>query len=316
MNGMAEPSAEPAPSAAPPGSTSPAAAGTTGHSRSPTRPPRSRRVLPVIVVAVVGIVLSGFRALTLAGPGDPGNGSAPPYSLASQAANKVAAGASGGPWDLVVAAGVHLEVATTAAANGTVGSGCTYTSPEGGPPPPSVFVPRYEGSFSAGGSPWWGMIYFQPTSHEVLLVEVVNGSAYATVVASGSCTSTFQNYTTIPANVVDSPTAASAAWRGGGSTFLSTHSNESFNVVLALLGGGSACVLTSGPCWLIEYTPCDPLATSNPVGSQPVFYALVNGATGVLLADLPSSSTCSSSGVTLGLSHVAESPGVPQLFRP
>ena len=264
------------------------------------------------VVAV--IIIAGFVAITLAGSGGSGSGSNPAYSTASRSANVIASGTSGGPWQLVVAAGIQLDTATTAAANATVGSGCTYSAPEGGAPPSSIFVPRYAGSPSAGVSPWWGMIYFQPTSHDVLLVTVVNGTAQATLIASGPCTSTFQNYTTIPAKVVDSTTAASVAWNGGGSAFLSTHSNQSFNVVLGLLGGGTSCVLTAGPCWLIEYTPCNPLGTSNPAGSQPVFYALVNGATGSLMADLPSSSTCSSSGVTLTHAQIGSGFGTRVLF--
>ena len=178
-------------------------------------------------------------------------------------------------------------------------------------------MPRYGGGFGSGGSPWWGMIYFQPMSHQVLLVEVVNGSAQATLIASGTCTDTFQNYSTIPAShVVDSPTVASAAQSAGGSAFLSVHPHEKFNMVQILFGGGTACILTTGSCWLVEYTPCNPMSSSNPAGSQPVFYSLMNGTTGTVLAHVSTSSTCPAPGVTLIASGLGASGGVRPLLGP
>ncbi len=271
-----------------------------GAGSTPPRGPWVRRTWPILVGVVAAIVVVGVVAVTLAGSGNSTNGTAPTYSSAARAANDAAGGVPGGPWDLVVAAGLNLATATTAAANATVGSGCSYTSPGGGPASTSMFVPRYGGSFSSGGSPWWGMIYFQPSSHDVLLVAVVNGSAQPVLIASGTCTTTFENYTLIPSHVVDSSTAASVVWNTGGSTFLSTHSNLTFNRAVGLLGGGKQCVVTTGPCWLVEYTPCNPISQSNPTGNVPVFYAVVSGTTGSVIAALPSTSTCASSGFSLG----------------
>lgn len=152
-------------------------------------------------------------------------------------------------------------------------------------------------------------MYYHPASHQVLFVNVLNGSGIAVLVATGSCASTFENYSTIPGNVVDSSTMASSVWNAGGSSFVSAHSNETFNLAFALLGGGKSCVLTAGPCWVVEYTPCDPATLTGPAGSQPVFYALVNATTGAVIAALPSSSTCASSGVTSSLATLGPSDG-------
>lgn len=253
----------------------------------------------MVVGIVAVIVVTGIVALTLRGTESAPNGAVPPYSSASRAAGQVVSGVPGGPWDLVVAAGLGLTAPALAPVNSTLGSNCTYNSPLGGPPPSSVFVPRYGGGFDSGGSPWWGMIYFQSTSHQALLVEVLNGSARATLIASGGCTDTFQSYGSIPGNVVDSSAVATAVQTAGGSAFLSEHAQEKFNRVLGLAGGGTACILTSGPCWLVEYTPCNPLSSSNPAGSQPEFLALVNGLTGAVITHLARSSTCPQPGVTL-----------------
>ena len=296
-----ESAAEPSTATARPASTVSDLGTTVGPRPHPARAPLARRLWPVLVAVVAAIVVVGIVAFTLEGSGSSGNRSAPPYSSATRTANSVATGVSGGPWNLVVAFGVNLAVSITALANATVGSGCTYSAPGGGAPPSTLFVPRYGGSFSSGGSPWWGMVYFQPISHDVLLVDVINGSAQSVLVASGSCTNTFENYTTIPAKVVDSPTVASAVWgpNGGGAAFLAAHSNRSFNMFMGVLGGGSACLITAGPCWLVEYTPCNPFGQSNPAGNQPSLGWLLNGATGTILTGLTGSSTCSSGGFVL-----------------
>ena len=270
------------------------------------RAPLAHRLWPVVVGVVVAIVILGLVAMTLGGGGSGGSagGADLSYSQASGATDHVAQGVSGGPWHLVLAGAADMAREGWIPVNATTGSGCTYTSLSSGGLPSGIYLPASSANYSSGVSAWWYMVYFQPASQEILLVDDVNGTAQPVMTATGSCTSQFANYTTVPSTVVDSTTAASAVYSGAnslfpsGSTFLSQHTNVRFNLFLGLLGGGSACRFTSGPCWGFEYTPCNPITGGGPAGSVPTYYALVNAADGSVLGAFPASASCSSSGTT------------------
>jgi hypothetical protein len=136
------------------------------------------------------------------------------------------------------------------------------------------------------------MIYYQTTTHELLMVEVVNGSAVPIATAVGSCTASFQNLDTVPSGVVDSSVAASTAWDLGGSAFVSAYSNVSLYMEMLLVGGGTSGGVTFGANWLIEYTGCNPLSSSSSAGSHPVFEAIVDALTGSLTTTSSTSRTC------------------------
>jgi hypothetical protein len=264
-------------------------------------------VAAVVVLAVLGVVLLGKG-----GPGLGGTAGSVAYSEAVSAANQQANSIAGGPWTLVAVAGVDLAQASEAASNGSLGSGCTYTSTGGGIVSTALFVPGFHGSLSSGVAPFWGMIYYQNVSHEVLIVDVQNGSAHALVIASGSCTTYFGALTAIEGSLVDSSVAAANSWGQGGSDFVAQYPNVAFNLEMGLLGGGKACGLAAGPCWLIQYTPCNPLSASGPSGSQPTFAALLNATTGHVVVMSSSTTTCGSGvplspGVLIG--SVALDPG-------
>jgi hypothetical protein len=276
------------------GATAPAgpvgAAATPAIDYSPPRRP-SRLRWAIATLVVVAVVVLGYVAVEGFGPGvspHAGNGSS--YSAAEVLANKSANGVPGGPWELVTALGYAPAAFAQATANSSIVAGCTVSSAGEGLTT-SVDLPAFVGSFSSGVAPWWGMFYYQPTTEQLLVVEVVNGLATALLIASGTCIASFQKLTPIPSDAEDSPTAALAAWDQEGSTFVSAHSNLTLNLELALIGGGSYQGTPIGPSWLIEYSPCLPLALGGPTGSQPTFEAIVDALTGTV-APVVTSTTC------------------------
>ncbi len=226
-----------------------------------------------------------------------GGSSGMAYSKVVGPANSIASATGGGPWSLVAVAGFSLSSSTLAYPNATLGSGCTYSVPDGGGLPSGLFVPAFSGSFSSGTAPAWLLVYFQSANQSALLVGVTNGSARALVIATGSCTTTFQSFGPVPASVVDSSVAAAAAWQGGGSAFVSQHSGISLNLEMALVGSGNGCSLLGG-CWAFVYSPCNPLGGNNPSGAQPYFTSEVYASTGTQLSSFSSTTTCGAASAT------------------
>lgn len=247
-----------------------------------------------IAVAVVGVYFAGH----IGAGSSPGVGTAVSYSQASQGANAAAAGIAGGPWELVAAAGVDLSAGAYAQPNASLGTGCTYTSPGGGIPPLSEFVPAFASQLASGDSPWWGLVYYQASSHSVLLIAVRNGTVNPLVVATGSCTSNFANLSQISSNVVDSSIAAATSWSNGGSTYAAAHAGSAVNLEMGLVNDSLACSGAVSGCWLLRYTPCDPLTGGGPTGSQATFVVLVDARTGSILTTVSLSTTCSATGIT------------------
>ena len=280
------------------------AAGPSSSSPSPAvpgpTPRRARGRWPIVILVAIGVVLAAVAVVFLLGGSSSAAGSGVTYSAAARSAAPVANATAGGPWTLVVAAGVALAQSSLTIGNGSLGSGCTYTAPSGGTIPTQLFVPAFSGSFAAGVAPWWGLIYYRAATQSALLVNVVNGSAEALLVATGSCTTSFQSFAPIPGSAVDSSVAAAAAWNNGGSSFVSQYSGVSLNMEMVLLGGGSTCLVTSGPCWLVHYSPCNPLTSAGPSGSQPSYTVIVDGLSGSVLSPFASSTTCSSPSTPLG----------------
>ena len=238
----------------------------------------------MIVVVVVALVVLGFLAFTFllgSGTAGPGGPVSVTYLKAAAASNPLAGSTAGGNWTLVVAAGVELSEGAVASTSATVGSGCNYSSPGGGPLPPTVYVSGYTGSFAAGTSPWWAMTYYRSAAQEVLLVEVVNGTADALLIASGTSTASIAGLTANPeTGLADSPESASVVWTDGGTAYLAAHPNRTYNAEFALIGAGSGCLNSLGVCWGYLYTPCNPLISTSSSVSYPMFEALVNPVSG------------------------------------
>ena len=256
----------------------------------PPHRPFLRRFWPVLVAVVVVVVVLAYFAL--AGIGSSGGSAGVSFATANGMANKSASGVPGGPWGLVTAIGYAPRVASQTNSSSSIGSGCTVSPPGSGSIPTTVSIPSFSGSFSSGNALWWGLFYYQPSTQQVLVVEVTNGAATPLLIASGSCVSTFQDLSPIPAGVVDSSTAASAAWVQGGSAFASVHSNLTLNLEMAILGGGTFEGTTIGPSWLVEVSPCLPLGLGGPSGEQPTFEAVVNATSGTLASPVVTSTTC------------------------
>jgi hypothetical protein len=258
--------------------------------------PLVRRLWPVLVVVVA---LGVFLALVAAGVFNSTSSSAatPTYSGASGPANHTAGQVPGGPWDLVLAVAFDTPTAVTVPVGTSVGTNCTLVPADTGPTPTSLYVPAFHGNLGSGESPWWGMIYDQRSTHQILLVQVLNGTAKALAVGSGPCSASFQNLTTVPSNVVDSSEAASAAWSQGGSAFAAAYSSLSLSMEMGLVGGGTVRGVPVGTEWAIQISPCGVFGSGGPSGKQPDFETLVDAKTGSVTVASASTTTCGTSGV-------------------
>jgi hypothetical protein len=266
--------------------------------------PLPRRLWPVLVALVVVVLILALVGVGIFHSSSPSTAppspATPRYSVASGAANRSAAQVGGGPWDFVAAFAVDTPAAVVVPTSTSVGANCTLLPAGSNLPPTNLYVPAFHGTFASGESPWWGMIYAQRAAQEILLVQVLNGTAQALAVGSGACGTAFQNLTTVPSNAVDSSVAASAAWSDGGSAFAAAHSSLSLNMEMILVGNGTFEGVPIEASWVIQITPCGPLGTAGPNGTQPDFQALVNAETGSVTVASATTTVCGSSGVPLG----------------
>jgi len=257
-----------------------------------------RRIWPVVVVLVaLGVIL----ALVAAGVFNSTSSSAttPTYSGAFGPANHSAGQVPGGPWEPVAAIAFDTPTGVTVPVGSSVGTNCTLAPVGSGPTPTTLYIPAYHGAFASGASPWWGIVFDQRSTHQILLVQVLNGTAQAIAVGSGPCGASFQNFTTIPSKVVDSSVAASAAWSDGGSAFAAAHSSLNLSMEMGLIGGGTFGGVPVGTVWVIQLTPCGALGSGGPSGTQPTFEALVDAETGVVSLATATTTVCGTSGSSL-----------------
>jgi len=306
---MSDTDSNPGPSTSPPAlPASPATSPTSAAPSSPAPPspsPMARRLWPVIaVVVVLGVILALVAAGVFSSTGSSRGGANPTYSGASAAAGPVAGAVSGGPWSLVAAAGIDTPVGATTNASTTTSSNCTFTPLGAGKLGTTLHIPAYHGQFSAGASPFWGLIYIDNSTQQVLLVAVLNGTALALATGSGSCTQTFGSLQAIPSNVVDSSTAAPAAWNDGGSAFVTAHSSLTLTMEMGLVGGGSFGGLPIGPTWVVTYSPCSAFGVGGPSGTQPEFIALIDALTGAITTATATTTVCGAGSVATPLGTV------------
>ncbi len=277
------------PPAAPPGLPAP-------YSLPPLPPARSpwRRLAPVIAIAVVVIVVLAVFFVVVS-PSSSSGGSATSFAGAQSAGQSAANGVSGGPWTLVLAAGIASQGGLSENASSYDTANCSVGPVGAGPIPSPIHISPYS-DFSSGTTPWWGLVYVSQASGDALIVAVVNGNAQPLALVSGSCVSSFTGLASVPTTVASSPSVAATIWQNGGSTFVSDHSSLSLTFVLVLIGGGSLSDLTDasssyGATWIGLVTPC--AGANPPSGTQPEFLALVNATSGDLELTYPTSGSCS-----------------------
>lgn len=303
---------------APPPSSSPAAAPAASTSGPPPRSPVPlvRRLWPVFVAIVVVVLVLSLVASGVFNTSSP-NATLPTYSRASGPANQAAGQVGGGPWDLVAAVAYDTPAAVSVPTGTSVSSNCTLSAVDSSSLPANLFLPAFHGSLSSGQSPWWGMIYAQRLTDQVLLVEVLNGTAQALGIGSGSCGTAVLNFTTVPTNVVDSSVIASLAWSQGGSAFVAAHSALSLEMEMGLIGGTTVEGVSVGAVWVVEIDPCGVFGTGGPSGSQPEFRVVVNATTGnVEIPPEVTSTSCSATGTTATPLDSAFAMGGASLLRP
>jgi hypothetical protein len=265
------------PSSAPPGGGSPPSV--------PRR--RSRRSILIVVGAIATVALLLFALLGFgSGPAAPGGLD---YATARSEATPVAADVSGGSWTLRAAVGVDERNGTAlslAQAASGAGSNCTLTAEAGAPPSGEVEIPAYTGALSAGLAPVWLFIYSNGTGVPFLLVLVTAAGAVPLAEATGaSCGSSLTHLGAVPTSLIDSPSAASAAWSSGGSEYGTP------TLTMIAVGAGTYGGFSIGASWVFDYAPCVLLATGGST-SGTSFLILVDGLTGAVDLSLSQPTTC------------------------
>jgi hypothetical protein len=278
---VAAPSSNPAPTPASSGSVAPAATPSPPASAVSPRP-LARRLWPVIVAVVaVLVILAVIAFAVLSGPSG-GVNATPSFSGARSSAGSVASATPGGPWTLVAAAGVVSPAGLSSSINSSVDSNCTFTPSSSSGFPIPIHVPAY-GSYSTGGAPFWLMVYVDPAVPELLIVEVVNGTAQTLGTGTGLCASSLSALHGVPTGALDSANTSAEVMSGGGSAFVAAHANLSMNLLMAVYGGGTIPDEgldegLTGASWIYLITPCS--ESSQLSGKQPAYLALVNATTG------------------------------------
>ncbi len=297
------------PPAAAPGAPAPSAGWTPPP---PTRPSRTGTWVLIAAIVVAAIVVLG--TLYAVGVFTPASHATGPmtFHTAAGEVNAYLAGYHGGGWKLVGAAGVAPPSARSFLFNETplpapVSSCLTawlvanHTS---------VALTPYTGSPSTGQATIWTFLAANSTT----LLVVVNNAGSVQPFFSATCAASLALLPGLPANVIDSSTAAQAAWNAGESGFVAQHpGGESAYAVLPALSllGSSA----GGSYWQLVYAACDP-ATTAAATIVPVFNATVNSVSGVVVAHNSSTMPCGTlTNLTLPL-RLGLSPPFPPLPVP
>jgi hypothetical protein len=283
------PPTPPSPDLPPPGAPPPTGWSLTVPPPTTPLPPRRTPIYIGIAVAVVVVVVILVLALLgilpffkSAGP----NGS---FADSRGPAQSTANGQPGGPWNLVLAAGIaprsttNLSNLSTPLTNPS--PNCTISKGSGVPPTKL----EGKGNVSQGLASGW-VFLFRGAAGGLLVVTDFSGSYQVEGTASGpGCASALGSYVAIPAGVVDSTTAATAADHAGGYAFLQAH--PSANGTMGIVGGFSFVGFSVGAVWGIIYSTC-PLVSTVQV-SDPTFTAIVNATSGSVVQSTVGTMTCS-----------------------
>lgn len=208
-------------------------------------------------VAVVALLLAtGVLPLGAAGPWENG--------ITYLRAEELAAGAVPPPYtgatSVLAAVGVASRTGGTlpvSALAAYLSSNCTVTPLGGYPFDGEMAVPVFYGSFGAGRSPFWVVVFQTSSSGPYIVTAVTDGMAEPVAELSGpACAPSGYAVNPLPDGVVDSPTAARAAWDAEGAGYAEYLGAST--LVMAAFGGTSGLPYFP-PLWLLVYAPCDPV---------------------------------------------------------
>ncbi len=256
--------------APPPTAPSPGETGLVPHSHLRRRAAVGTAVAAVAIVAL--LLLTGIIPLFVT-PTSTGI----PYSEAEpKAASAVPAGY--GPFPLVLGAtavdsrpGAVFSAARFT--NNTTAS-CTVTHLAGYPASGNLSVPAFSGGFDSGVSPFWVFVFTAGASGPYAVVAVVDEAAVPLAVLSGTnCPTIFSGARPLPAQLADSPQAATAAWGAGGGSVYVNHTANASTLTMTAFGGAPSGILTV-PVWLFLYSACAPIAGGTV--ATPAWVAAVN----------------------------------------
>jgi hypothetical protein len=246
------------------------------------RPSTPRWIVAALVVVVIAILL---LALLLAGilpglRGTGGSGGATGFESARDQGQQAADGYDGGNWSLVSATAIipsgtiSAPLNSSSLAGALSSSGCSYTALASG----TESVPGVA-NVSEGNAVAWFFL-FRNASNDLLFVSETPEAVTLVGEVTGGCT-TYVAFLNPTATTVTDPTvAAAAADEGGGYAFLEAHPNA--NATLELIGGATLFGASSPAFWIIGYSTCSLIASSQGV-TAPAFTANVSAASGDLL---------------------------------
>jgi hypothetical protein len=227
----------------------------------PGAPSRSRKRIwiaagSVVAVAVVIGSLLATGVISLGGSAGPRG---VPFSQARSEGTTDLEEHYPGSWSLLAGTGVDDDApATVSLANvsAELGANCTPMLPPGVSSSSTIYVPPYRGAWSAGLSPFWILLFSEPSVGAYAVALVVNGTAVdATELLGSGCASSVGSIQALPATVADSPAAAGAAWTSAGAADVHADARLSAMTMVAL-GNYSHGGITLGSEWILEYKPC------------------------------------------------------------
>jgi len=252
-----------------------------------------------VVLAVVVALILVLSFLALGSPPSSGGSKGVPFSTAKSAGTVIVSSAGAG-WELLDAIGFDLPNATTEPLGLSGLPNCTITS-LAGPLPDSLTIPRFTGNLTSGNASTWDLAYVQPTTNAEIALAVTDGSVTVAIELSGPhCLPVnLSADESIPANVVDSTVAASAAAAAGATAFVASHpTGVSLEVDLFPFNFEEPDQPSLGDAaWVFDYSTCPVLFGSTNATEPPgaTFQVTVNASSGAVVPGSAFNGTCGSS---------------------
>lgn len=206
------------------------------------------------------------------------------FARARSAAESATGAELGGSWLASGGVGVDVRLPTsvpTTNLTSVVGTNCTASALPGGTLPSQLLVPPFAGSFGSGLAPFWLFVLAESSTKEVVVTEVLNGTATPLATVGGAeCAVNGPVDHPLPAATVDSPAVAGLAWQAAGQEYVSGNPSLT-TVALAAFAGGTYSGISIPGLWAVVYAPCDPLLGGTVAESADV--AAMNLTSGALI---------------------------------
>ncbi len=229
---------------------------------APTRPTGpSRRKLgilaagAVVVVVVLAVLLGGLVPGLHPSSSPPSVATVSEQTAATTAAPLVGA-ISGGPWVVGIAEGMNSILGSSESASSTFGNA---SCPLHGGTVTDISFPGFNGTYSNGEATGWLLAYYSTAVAETLLFVFVTGGVAGEVgVLSGPGCNVDAVGAPLPAGLIDSTAAATAATStAAGAAFVADYPRANATYVLDPKPGDGGAIGRPAPFWFVEFeSPC------------------------------------------------------------